>query len=783
MTLPVARGDGRIRAGSTPWPRTASSETVRGVDTLSVLLVVLLPALCGANGAPQTATPPAAHASPSERHAFAGLALRDNPEGCVVSRVRPGPFGGDGTRSESLWRGDLVVAVNGRKVDAKSFADLVEKSQPGDELVVLYKRGKDAEAHLGDAIPAGDPSGEERTVSVVLEAREDWTGTIGRPLRAGAVVAEAVEGQYEKRILDEAAKAGIRTIPDGVDALLAYVRRTQDHVLDANSSPLVVQALRRPLSLDATEATLATAVQAFARNAATADGLGPAAQALVTWAIDGRPPAADVVPASLAADRAAWGERARALVARHRDSVSIDPSDARSALALISASPDLASRAIEQAGARLARLAEDESALAKARGVPDSLRERVAATVRGDVVAAFECADGLCVVGGPGPNVYAMSQLARVHDQGGDDRYSWSARFEGDEQIVVDLSGDDVYESTADFAGPGVAVFGLSIIDDRAGDDAYTTTRAFAQACGLFGVGLIVDRGGRDRYASTSADSGFAQGVGYFGAGILLDLAGDDGYVGEKLAQGVGGPRGFGLLVDVAGDDEYRANGPSFPSVYGTAGAFVGMSQGMGYGIRADAAGGVGALFDLAGDDRYDVGEFGQGCGYFYALGVLHDGSGDDVYASQRYGQGTGAHQAAGILVDEAGDDRYGCKQVAFQGGAWDQTVAWLLDRAGDDAYAGSGLGQGAAAQQAIGVLVDCAGKDRYDSPQAQGESGGNDYHFDECGIRSFSVLLDLGRAQDEYSTGRANGAVTKTGARNDATPAAANLHGLCIDD
>ncbi len=742
----------------------------------------ILVALCSALCTPQSTAAPDSLTVSSARRAFAGLALRDDPEGCVVARVAPGPFGGDGVRSPSLWRGDRIVSINGEVVNAAAFTALLAKLKPGDEIVVVYKRAKDAEARIGAAIPTGDPAGEVRSVRVVLDAREDWTGTIGSPLRADAVIAEAAEGQFEKRILRAAEEQGIRTVPDGVDALIAYVRKTQDHVLDANSSPLVVQALRRPLSLDAAETTLALAVQTFARAAAATARLGPAARDLVAWTIDGRAPEASAV-ASLAEERAAWSARARSVVARHRDSVSIDPSDPKSSLSLLSASPALASHALGQAGARLARLAEDESALAMARGVPDALRERITAAVQGDVVAAFDCADGLCVVGGAGKNAYEMSKLARVHDQGGDDRYTWSARFEGDEQLVIDLSGDDVYESKTDFAGPGVGIFGLSIVDDRAGDDTYTSNRLFAQACGLFGIGMIVDRKGRDRYVSTSADSGFAQGVGYFGAGILLDLAGDDVYTAEKLAQGVGGPRGFGLLLDVAGKDEYRANGPSFPSVYGTAGAFVGMSQGMGYGIRADAAGGVGALFDLAGDDRYDVGEFGQGCGYFYALGVLHDSAGDDVYTSQRYGQGTGAHQAAGILVDGAGNDRYVCKQVAFQGGAWDQTVAWLVDRSGDDVYSGAGLGQGAAAQQAIGVLVDLAGEDKYQSPQAQGESGGNDYHYAECGICSFSVLLDLGHAKDEYSTGRANGTTTKTGARNEASPASANLHGLCIDE
>src|SRR5262245_3451217 len=55
------------------------------------------------------ATPPA---RPAGKAAYAGLGLRQNPEGVVVAGVQPGPFGGDGSRSPSIWRGDLIVAMN-----------------------------------------------------------------------------------------------------------------------------------------------------------------------------------------------------------------------------------------------------------------------------------------------------------------------------------------------------------------------------------------------------------------------------------------------------------------------------------------------------------------------------------------------------------------------------------------------------------------------------------------------------------------------------------------------
>ncbi|MCY3001327.1 MAG: hypothetical protein NTV21_05945 [Planctomycetota bacterium] len=398
------------------------------------------------------------------------------------------------------------------------------------------------------------------------------------------------------------------------------------------------------------------------------------------------------------------------------------------------------------------------------------------------IVAAAEHDGLLWLVGGRGTNTYVMTGVARVLELGGDDRYEWRERFDGSEQLVFDLSGSDRYESTSDFAGPGVTLFGTALVDDRSGDDEYVTERCFAQACALFGIGLVLDRSGDDKYSSTGPTSGFAQGVGYWGAGLLVDLSGDDRYVGEKLSQGVGGPRGFGLVLDAKGDDRYLSNGPSFASVYGTPDAFAAFSQGFGYGLRSRAAGGTGALFDLAGDDHYDAGEFAQGCGYFFALGLLHDERGSDEYVGQRYVQGASAHQAAGMLFDGAGDDRYTCRQVAFQGGAWDQSVAWLLDAAGDDRYTGFGLGQGAAAQQAIGVLVDLDGKDRYDSPDAQGQSGANEYHFERDHVLSFSVLLDRGGDDDTYSTGRANGATTVTSPVDAPATAATRSYGVCID-
>ena len=52
-------------------------------------------------------------------------------------------------------------------------------------------------------------------------------------------------------------------------------------------------------------------------------------------------------------------------------------------------------------------------------------------------------------------------------------------------------------------------------------------------------------------------------------------------------------------------------------SVYGTGAVYVGLSQGVGYGLRPHDTGGIGVLVDAFGSDRYEGGEFSQGGGYF----------------------------------------------------------------------------------------------------------------------------------------------------------------------
>jgi hypothetical protein len=264
-----------------------------------------------------------------------------------------------------------------------------------------------------------------------------------------------------------------------------------------------------------------------------------------------------------------------------------------------------------------------------------------------------------------------------------------------------------------------------------------------------------------------------------------MDLGtGGDTYTGDFLCEGVGGPRGLGALVDEGGSDLYRANGPT-PSAYGTPAVYQSFSQGVGFGFRQYAAGGVGMLCDLAGDDRYEAGEFAQGGAYYWSLGVLWDAKGRDLYYGNRYGQGFGVHQAIGALVDDAGDDDYWSMTAASQGAGWDIGCGLLLDGAGNDHYRCDGLGQGAAAQQAIGLHVDLGGADAREATgdAVQGAAGTNEYHFAQTGAFSLGALIDLGGAEDRCSApGRANGVTLAPGAADASRAATSKLSGLFVD-
>lgn len=379
---------------------------------------------------------------------------------------------------------------------------------------------------------------------------------------------------------------------------------------------------------------------------------------------------------------------------------------------------------------------------------------------RGDFVYARQTHVGLILIGGRGKNVYG-GDAAVIIDLGGDDVYTGNAGasiYEIENSaiaevvsplgVVVDLGGNDRYISTRS-ASMGAGFLGVGLLVDLEGDDIYVG-HMLTQGAGLMGIGCLMDMKGNDTYTSQY----MGQGAGIFGAGLLFDAGGDDLFTAAKYAQGLGGPGGVGELVDLSGDDQYVLGG-QFGSGYGTRKIFQGYGQGLGWGWRGHAGGGLGILHDLKGNDVYEAGNFAQGTGYCFGLGLLRDDSGDDRYWGSRYCQGSAAHQAAGIIMDYGGDDVYSGQVAANQGAAWDVSVAGCYDYAGDDVYVGSDLSLGAAEQNGIALFYDKEGKDIYRTPVKRTLGfGGRTTYAEGRGAANLGIFVDRGGALDGYPEG-----------------------------
>ena len=203
---------------------------------------------------------------------------------------------------------------------------------------------------------------------------------------------------------------------------------------------------------------------------------------------------------------------------------------------------------------------------------------------------------------------------------------------------------------------------------------------------------------------------------------VVIDLGGNDRYTGRVAV-----PRSLrspvGLLIDVTGNDVYDGRSESASIACGLFG--------------------IGALFDLGGDDRYYCQDSGLGCAW-HGIGLLVDTAGDDIYSGHAWCQGA-AHAGVGLLDDEAGDDRYFC-QMESQGLGATLGIGALVDKEGNDQYhaydnengrritfpssqtrsheasmvQGAGYGRradgadGRSMAGGVGVLADGAGDDSY---------------------------------------------------------------------
>lgn len=360
----------------------------------------------------------------------------------------------------------------------------------------------------------------------------------------------------------------------------------------------------------------------------------------------------------------------------------------------------------------------------------------------GKLLAVYSTPWGDVVIGDVGNNSYNNQPLV-IFDLAGNDKYSQRAGkgYQKPVSITYDIKGNDFYCTTNPIAiGAGVCAIGVVI--DKAGNDLYSATTGGLGA-GFFGIGVLADYAGDDRYMGQR----FVQGVAMFGKGLLIDTAGNDTYTALRFSQAVGLPGGSGCIYDKAGDDLYFSS-LGTKSSYGTTGIYSGMSQGFGIGLRLIAAGGIGTLIDLKGNDRYESANFSQGGGYYLGTGILYDKNGNDIYNATRYCQAFAAHSGAGVLIDLNGDDTYQGAVTANQGLAWDCSVVGFLDGAGNDQYNSVGLALGAACINSYAQFIDLDGTDRYDyypnSAAGHSRKGKNDTNI--------GIFIDAGHKIDLYN-------------------------------
>lgn len=372
-------------------------------------------------------------------------------------------------------------------------------------------------------------------------------------------------------------------------------------------------------------------------------------------------------------------------------------------------------------------------------------------------LTAIDTPAGKVLIGGTKDNTYT-EDAALILDFGGNDKYfnhaGGSTRL-NPFSVVIDLSGDDVYSATEDFA-QGAGLLGGGFLIDLEGNDRYFA-KNYSQGTGILGVGILADLAGKDQYTATAV----AQGAAAFGVGMLAEGGGDDTYFGNYFVQGAGFIKGFGAIVEAAGNDNYFAGG-LVEDIRAPGKSYVSMAQGFGFGMRpweslVGASGGIGVIAEAEGNDTYVADYFAQGSSYWFSLGILDDRKGHDRYISGRYSQGAGIHMSAGVLIDGEGDDNYLADFGVAQGCGHDFGIGILLDNGGNDRYISGIIAQGAGNDNGIGVLSDNGGNDEYHLKDL-GQGRGNFEPSRDAG--SFGFLFDTGGGSDVYSRGAKNNSV-----------------------
>ncbi len=400
-------------------------------------------------------------------------------------------------------------------------------------------------------------------------------------------------------------------------------------------------------------------------------------------------------------------------------------------------------------------------------------------------VFRFDTPIGEVVIAGSGDDKFEFNTPPALYiDLGGDDEVHGPVAVgrypDVPVSVAIDMGGNDRYFSDS-AVSQGVGIIGNGVLVDWHGNDCYAGARG-AQGFGIFGLGFLFDNEGDDEYQAELA----AQGAGTNGIGILADRHGDDSFYIYGQGQGAGLAGGIGVLADRYGNDSYTAE--PYSSVFDLGDYHskhrinANGAQGYGGGRRGDGsdghsyAGGLGALVDVEGDDRYYSGNWTLGIGYWYGIGLLWDGGGNDLYHSCYFTQGSGAHYAIGALFDEGGNDRHELYETAGAalGFGWDFVDAIMFDRSGNDFYDARIISFGVAEIRSNAFFIDLEGDDEYRADSATLKFGAADYRksyevpnrYSPFGhmrhSSEFGIFID-GGGNDSYLLRRRNGKLIHT--------------------
>ncbi len=292
---------------------------------------------------------------------------------------------------------------------------------------------------------------------------------------------------------------------------------------------------------------------------------------------------------------------------------------------------------------------------------------------------------GDILLSGPGDDSYTDKDLdgvALLVDMGGNNEYTGHPAAAGARElrVVIDLGKNVRVEGDRrPSSGSGIFGVGLFYLPNPQGRKIFDVGD-YSLGSGFFGVGaLILDGEGNHLEGHR-----FTQGAALMGLGLLRSRGKDSHFDARLAGQGFGMTRGLGLFLHRG--DRAQVNGGLYYPDPREDKALISLCQGMGYGPRAFAAGGIGLAYLEGNDMKLKASYMAQGTGYWHGLGGLFIKGDSNTLQARRYSQGAGVHTAAGFF-NLRGDRNITVNWGVGPGFGWDRGIGLFLSSGDDNRY------------------------------------------------------------------------------------------------